>query len=169
MGAAHGQQHDTRYFTGVGAFLLPKHVLAANRHAGSFGRFQGLGQAHEWRTYGNVIPIMAGNQRQKITEEVTCLVRGLVHLPVCGHQLLSHEELFSTLQESSGSDCCSRSAALVYACSVPESKSTNRTLRTCCADRSDSTVAASATSAASPTGYPYAPVEMEGKDSDSIP
>src|SRR4030095_6253638 len=89
------KQHASRDFARVSAFLFPVKILSSNRDIRTLCSLDCRRNVDKRRTNHYLVPVMSGNQRQKITEEVAGLVGCLVHLPVGGNGLFSHSDPLS--------------------------------------------------------------------------
>jgi len=75
----------------VGALLFPVQILRADGYVRTFAALNRHAKIYVGRADDDFVPRVAGNQGQEVMKKCLRLLRVLVHLPVGGHQLLSHE------------------------------------------------------------------------------
>src|SRR5437016_12840725 len=91
MRAANGMQHGCGDFSCIGAFSFPEDILPANPKLASTNSFYHRGQTDIRRAEDNLIPRMVLYQWQEGRDEVARSIGRLIHLPVGGDELFSHE------------------------------------------------------------------------------
>ena len=86
---AEGQEHLGRDFSSVRAALRPMDVLAAKMDVGALNELMHGAKIHERRAHDHVT-FGVLDEGNKLADQGFCLLRGLVHLPVTGNDILTH-------------------------------------------------------------------------------
>src|SRR5258706_6571815 len=97
VGAADIQQHGGADLAGIGALLFPVQILRADGYVRTLAALNRHAKIYVGWADDDFVPRVAGNQGQEVMKKCLRLLRVLVHLPVGGHQLLSHESLSGNL------------------------------------------------------------------------
>src|SRR3977135_4044554 len=93
VGAADIQKHGGADLAGIGALVFPVEILCADGYVRTLAALNRHAKIYVGRADDDFVPRVAGNPGQEVMKKCLRLLRVLVHLPVGGHQLLSHESL----------------------------------------------------------------------------
>src|SRR5215470_9826403 len=95
MGRTHFNQHSRADFPGESSFFVPVQILSADADIETLRRVHRDVNAQICWTDNDFVAAVVFDERKKVKEEITGLVGRLVHFPVSGNKLFSHEGPFS--------------------------------------------------------------------------